>query len=292
MPWLVQQMETALASITARRQDTNVILYGSAFLQKPQAPAPSLQITHEDLNGFMSVIYGMAWHKPLTLIIHTPGGVTNAAETIVAYLRAKFPSIEVIIPAYAMSAGTMISLAAERVIMGRQSQLGPIDPQMPFGGRFISARAVVDQFEKAKSEILSDLTTAHVWAPILQSLGPSLVQEAQNALKYGEQMVAQWLSDYMFAGDPHRVAKGAAIAEHFGDASKHLSHGRRIDIAEADSVGVQTELLENDQDLQEDTLTVYHLMTIFFEQSSGTKMLWSHTNRQWIKHWTGNPGGN
>ena len=110
----------------------------------------------------MSTIYGMTWSKGLTLLLHTPGGVTNAAETIVAYLWSKFLDIEVIVPTYAMSAGTMISLAANRLIMGRQSQLGPIDPQMPMGGCFVSARAIVDQFERAKADVLSNRDLAHV----------------------------------------------------------------------------------------------------------------------------------
>ena len=95
-----------------------------------------------------------------------------------AYLRSKFNDIEVIVPTYAMSAGTMISLAANRIVMGRQSQLGPIDPQFLMGQRAQSARAVVDQFEEAKKEILEDAAAAGVWFPILQTFGPALLQEA------------------------------------------------------------------------------------------------------------------
>lgn len=51
-----------------------------------------------------------------------------------------------------MSAGTMISLSANKIIMGRQSQLGPIDPQMPLSGRFVSAQSIIDQFEEAKKK--------------------------------------------------------------------------------------------------------------------------------------------
>jgi len=150
--WLLANQTQALQAISKLRKDRNVLLYGSAFLQKPQAPAPTTQITPEDINGFMSTLYGMQWDKGLCLVLHTPGGVTNATESIVAYLRSKFTDLEVIVPAFAMSAGTMISLASDRIVMGRQSQLGPIDPQFFFGGRSLSARAVVDQFERAKAE--------------------------------------------------------------------------------------------------------------------------------------------
>jgi hypothetical protein len=284
-PWIKEQIESNLQAISLQR-GSNVILYGSAFLQKPEAPPARLQITHEDLNSFMSVIYGMDWNAPLTLILHTPGGVTNAAESIVAYFRAKFQRIEVVIPTFAMSAGTMISLGADRIVMGRQSQLGPIDPQMPIGGRYVSARAIVDQFARAKAEILSDVNSAHVWAVVLQSLGPSLLQEAQNALDYGEQMVAEWLAQYMFVGDPHRVNKAQAAAQHFNDAASHKSHGRRIARDEARSFGILIEDLEEPQDLQENVLTAYHLMCILFDASPVTKLVWSNTGRTFVKNWS------
>ena len=246
--WLDTRHNGALADVARLRGGRNVLFYASAFLQKPQAPAPVIQITGEELNAFMSVMYGMNCALGLTLILHTPGGVTNAAETIVSYLRSKFDYIEVIVPAFAMSAGTMISLAADRIVMGRQSQLGPIDPQFVMGGRSLSARAVVDQFERAKQEILTNVATAHAWAPILGTIGPALLQEAQNALDYGERMVAQWLEAYMFKGLPGAQAKAAATAQHFNDASTHKSHGRRIDRAEARAHGVVIEDLEAAQD--------------------------------------------
>jgi hypothetical protein len=233
----------------------------------------------------MSVVFGMDWSKGLTLLIHSPGGVTNAAETIVAYLRSKFDSIEIIVPAFAMSAGTMITLAGNHVVMGRQSQLGPIDPQMPVGGRFVSARAIVEQFDRAKGEILGDKTLAHVWAPVLQSVGPALLQEAQNALDYGESMVAKWLASYMFGGIADAQEKGKQCARHFNDASTHKSHGRRIDRVEAKSHGVTIEDLEDDQRLQDEVLTSYHLMTLGFEQSAIAKVIWSNSGRSWIKSW-------
>jgi hypothetical protein len=282
--WLVSELTGGLKRISELRQGRNVILYGSAFLQKPQAAGSQLSITHEELNGLMSVIYKMYFSKPLTLLLHTPGGVVNATESIVDYLRSKFDEIEVIVPVLAMSAGTMIALASDGITMGRQSQLGPIDPQIVGGGRSVSARAVVEQFDEAVRQVSADVTLAHVWAPILQSLGPALLQEAKNNLAYSETMVAKWLAQYMFRNDPDGPAKGARVANHFNDATTHKSHGRRIGRDEAKSHGVAVTALEDSQDLQEAVLTVYHLMTILFEQTAITKLLWSQTNRTWVKN--------
>jgi ATP-dependent protease ClpP protease subunit len=291
--WLKDEMQRALASIGTLRGERNVILYGSAFLQKPLAPAYLTSITHEDLDGFMATVHGTDPSKGLVLVLHTPGGVTNAAETLVAYLRSKFDRLEVIVPTLAMSAGTMISLAADSIVMGRQSQLGPIDPQMTIGGRAISARAVVEQFQRAREDILGspetgkhgDLLMAHVWAPVLATIGPALLQEAQNALDYSERMVARWLAAYMFEGEDEPEQKGAQIAAYFNDATQHKSHGRRLDREEARGVGVVVHDLEDSQELQEEVLTLYHLMTIVFQNSSATKVLESTTGGRWLKSW-------
>lgn len=283
--WLAASLTQSLQRISALRDNRNVVLYASAFLQKPQASPEVIQITHEDLNGFMAVLHGMDGSRNLTLVLHTPGGVTNAAESVVAYLRSKFIDIEVIVPALAMSAGTMISLACNRIIMGRQSQLGPIDPQLPTSAGSVSARAVVDQFERAKTDILDNVVAAHVWAPILPSLGPSLLQEAQNALDYGETMVARWLTTNMFRGRLDAEDLGNRAARHFNDASTHKSHGRRIDRDEARSVALDVHDLEPNQELQDAVLTAYHLVTIAFEKSPATKMLSNSNGQNWVKNW-------
>jgi hypothetical protein len=281
---LVDRQLSALNEIGRLRSDRNVLLYASAYLQKPDAPNMWTMIAPEDINGFMATIYGMDWRRGLTLVLHTPGGVTNAAETIVAYLWSKFPDLEVIVPAYAMSAGTMISLAANRIVMGRQSQLGPIDPQMGVDGRFVSARSIVDQFEMARRAIVADREASLVWAPVLREIGPALLQEALNALHYSERMVGQWLARHMLAGQPNAEATGKRIAAFFNDAAHHKSHGHRIDRDEARAQGVIVEDLEDNQALQEAVLTAYHMATIAFEKSPAAKILAAHTGRMWIKN--------
>lgn len=281
--WLFGEIEKAAGKIAAQRK-RNVMLYGSAFLQKPSVPGFMTMIQTEDVNGFMGAVYGMECEMGLDLVLHTPGGNPNAAEQIVAYLRSKFPVVNVIVPAMAMSAGTMISLASDEILMSRASQLGPIDTQFVMGNRSMSARGIVEQFNRATKEILENPAMAHVWAPITQSLGPALLEDAQNALDYSERMVGNWLAQWMFNGEDDAQAKGEKVAKHFNDATTHKSHGRRIDIAEVQDQGVKATLLEKDQDLQDSVLTLYHLMTIAFEATPMVKMIVTNTGRQWIKN--------
>ncbi len=278
---IAEKLRESVAAV-AKRYDRNVLYYASSFLQKPQVPGLFTSINMEDINGFMASIHGHDFNKGLLLILHTPGGMAEAAQTIVDYLRSKFAAIDVLVPTYAMSAGTMIALGCDRIVMGRQSQLGPTDPQLIVGSRPFSAHSIVEQFEEAKGEISGNPALAHAWAPVLRSFGPALLQEARKSLSYGETLVQGWLQKYMFSERPDPGASASAVAAHFG-GSQHGSHGRRIDRDEAKQQSLEIIDLEDDQGLQEEVLTLYHLSTIAFEMGPAVKSVISSNGRLWIK---------
>ena len=66
----------------------------------------------------------------LSLLLYTNGGDTAAAWRLINLLHTFCDDLEVIIPAKALSAGTLISLGANRVVMTKQAALGPIDPSV------------------------------------------------------------------------------------------------------------------------------------------------------------------
>lgn len=230
-------------------------------------------------------------NKKLTLILHTPGGDPNAVESIVEYLHSKFDRIEVIVPYLAMSGGAMISLASDLLILGRQSQLGPIDPQLVIGNKTHSARAIQEGFSKAKEDIENDTRLAHLWAPILQNMGPSLVLEVEKNLSYSKELVVNWLKKRMLKDKKDkkiRKEKADTIASYFN--AEHTSghdqihvHGQRIGAAKLKELGVNLELLEDAQSLQNDVLTAYHLMTLIFEMTPSSKFIASDTGKMWVK---------
>ncbi len=267
----------------AELSNRNVLYYASSFLQKPHIPGLYTSINMEDLNGFMAGVHGQNFDKDLLLILHTPGGLAEAAQTVVDYLRSKFKSIDVLVPTYAMSAGTMIALGCDRIIMGRQSQLGPTDPQLIMGNGSFSAHSIVEQFEEAKQNIAGNPALAHAWAPVLRSFGPALLQEARKSIAYGQSLVEEWLQKYMFSerNDPIELSKD--VAEYFS-GNEHGSHGRRINRETARAHDLEVIDLEKNQALQEAALTLYHLSTIAFEQGTATKSVISSNGRLWVKN--------
>ncbi|MDE2828315.1 MAG: hypothetical protein OXL40_13605 [Bacteroidota bacterium] len=280
--YVIRLLDKTINSIATQR-NRNVILYASAFLQKPDFHGLFTSITSEDINGFMAGVYKCDPNKDLLLILHTPGGLAAAAETIVGYLRSKFKKIDVAIPTYAMSAGTMIALGCDRIIMDRQSQLGPIDPQMAFDGRHYSAHSIVGQFDKAKEDIQDNPPLAHAWAPVLRSLGPALLEEARRTHSYGQTIVSVWLEKYMFANQQN-ADDLASKAANFFSSDKHGAHGKRISREDAKSHRLKIINMEDDQDFQDNVLTLYHLSTIAFEQTPVLKMVLSSAGGRWIKN--------
>ena len=286
--WLDTQLKERLVAISNRRDDAAVIFYASAFLQKA---VDNVSITREDINGFMNALYEAPTEKGLVLILHTPGGDPNAVESIVEYLHTKFDRIDVVVPYLAMSGGAMISLASNRLVLGKQSQLGPIDPQFVIGNKTHSARAIQEGFSKAREDIESDTKLAHLWAPILQNMGPSLVLEADKALSYSKELVTNWLNGRMLrhiSDEKERRQKADTIASYFNaeETSAHGKihvHGQRIGAVKLQELGLTLEFLEDDQDLQNDVLTAYHLMTLIFEMTPSFKFIASDRGKMWVK---------
>ncbi len=141
-----------LSNLTKR----NTISYYSGWLNGNN-PSVSFGIDDNDINAFMSCIHGLDKTKGLDLILHTPGGEVGATESIVHYLRQIFGiDIRVIVPQIAMSGGTMIACSSKEILMGKQSSLGPIDPQY----RGVSAQGVLSEFKKAQEDVKQDKAAA------------------------------------------------------------------------------------------------------------------------------------
>ena len=84
----------------------------------------------EDAQTIISAIKETPPERPIDLILHTPGGLVLAAMQIARAVEAHAGKVTVFVPVYAMSGGTLIALAADEIVLGEFSVLGPIDPQI------------------------------------------------------------------------------------------------------------------------------------------------------------------
>ena len=259
------------------------ILYASAYLDDKNSPPETLQISLRDMQGFMEAVSNIDG-PDLDIIVHSPGGSAEAAESIVSYLRKRFDHVRAIVPLAAMSAATMIVLSADEIVMGQHSQLGPIDPQFsimtPEGPRSAPAKAILKQFDRAKNECRNPQNIA-AWMPILRGYLPGLLTQCEDSQMLAEQLVGQWLRDYMFAGESDADAKASRVATYFADYDEFLSHARPVDFQKARELGLKVSALEEEHKLQDAVLSVHHATMHTFSGTPSLKIIENHLGRTW-----------
>ena len=264
----------------------NVVLYASGWIQK-EAPAAYVSISDEDIHALMEVTSGLS-DGNLDLILHSPGGSPEAAEAIVSYLRSRFSHIRVIVPQLAMSAATMISCAADEIVLGKHSFLGPTDPQIllttSLGIRFVPAQAILDQFDRAQQEC-SDPAKLSAWLPMLSQYGPDLLVQCETALNLSKELVRTWLETYMFkdSDDSDRLKKAKSVSNWLANHKNFKSHNRHISRKDLLDHQLKVATLEKDHMLQDLSLSVFHATTHTFTGTPAVKIVENHTGRAFIK---------
>jgi hypothetical protein len=260
----------------------NVIVYYSGWLEKAQVAdrlGGGLSVNDSDKNGFMSTVHGLDRAKGLDLFLHTPGGDIAATESLVDYLRSMFPNdIRVVVPQLAMSAGTMIALAANEILMGAHSSLGPIDPQ--FNG--LPAHGIIEEFETAKTEIAANPATGFVWQHILSKYHPTLIGECYKAIEWSKTMVREWLITGMFSGESDPGAAADRVLAELADHALTLSHARHISAERARGLGLNVTALEDDQRLQDLVLSVHHACATTLGETGAFKIIENHNGTAFI----------
>ena len=257
----------------------NVIVYYSGWLQKgflSQQGFRGFEINDLDKNGFMAAVHELDRDKGLDLLLHTPGGETAATESIVDYLRRMFgTNLRAIVPQLAMSAGTMIACACKDIVMGKQSSLGPIDPQIAG----LAAHGIIEEFTKAHDEIALSPMMGQLWAPLIAKYTPTLIGESQKSIAWSEKIVQEWLVSGMFDGKKNAKALANKVIAELGSHALTLSHARHISIDQAKALGLSIVPLEDDPVLQDLVLTVHHCCMITLQDTPAVKIIENHLGR-------------
>lgn len=266
----------------------STILYATAFTQQKNAPPSFLSVTEEDVQGFMEVCCKLPVANGVDLIMHSPGGSPEAAEGIVEYLHQQFQDVRIIIPQIAMSAATMIACSGSKIVMGKHSSIGPVDPQIimnsPNGPTSNPAKALIDQFYKGLKEV--EEPDKRAWSILLNQYGPSIITQCENYIDMSARLVKDWLVRFMFkyeADNENRKIKVDAIAAFLSDHDNFKSHSRHISREKAKDIGLKIIDLEEDPILQDLVLSVFHATTHTFSSTSCMKIIENNMGRAFMK---------
>jgi ATP-dependent protease ClpP protease subunit len=213
---------------------------------------PLTSIQAFDVPPFVDLLHDVDAGSDLDLLLQTPGGDVDQAERIVLMCRKRVGTgtFRVVVPDSAKSAGTLIAIAADEIIMGEPSELGPIDPQITTtaaNGQPITrpAQSILDGLQ-AIIDGAPEGQISPAYFPLLDKLDPALIDFCEKALARSRQFAERFLSTYMLKDDPERAT---ATAVTLNNVSEHLSHGAVIDAEKALAMGLKVRALPPTDDL-------------------------------------------
>jgi hypothetical protein len=151
---------------------------------------------------------------PFDLLLETQGGETDATEGLIKMLQEVNRDFRVIVPSRAKSNGTLICLAASKIIMGPTSELGPIEPLL-------------------RGHPVSALRAKGGAPPLLQKL-------ADDAYQQTEALAKKYLAEGMMKGMTDKIP---GTAKKLCSRSQYFSHGSVIDHSEARELHLDVEFL-------------------------------------------------
>jgi ClpP class serine protease len=179
----------------------------------------------EDAQTIIAAVKETPRDMPIDLVLHTPGGLVLAAMQIARAIEAHPAKVTVYVPVYAMSGGTLIALAADEIVMGEFSVLGPIDPQIAgFPAASIARVPKIKPIEQVfdLTLVLADVSEKaleQVKRGAIELLTPQMEESAARAL--AEKLAGgHWTHDYALTpeeaqslGLPVRVAMPNAVLD-------------------------------------------------------------------------------
>ena len=236
-------------------------------------------IWQDDIAPFADLLSRVDSGKALDLLIHSGGGDIHSADKIASMCRELGTEFRVIVPQYAKSAATLIAIAADEIIMGIASELGPLDPQIlsngPGGTPFwTSAQSFLDEFDSIKDEVEKTKQLSPIYYPALDGVNLGYIRMCRNLKETSRVLAEKWLSKHMLKDNP---SSAASLASELCDAKKWLSHGHVISCDEASHLGIKVVKLERDSALWQQIWFLHCCYDVIFRTKSVTKVYESAT---------------
>lgn len=197
----------------------------------------SATIARDDVMAFQDLLHNVAPETRLDLLLHTPGGDVDTAEKLLSMVRdtVKTARLRVIVPDFAKSAGTLIAIGADSIVMSDTSELGPMDPQFELrdarGNILVHSVLHYLAAYQEHSEALRKNPDDRVAAIMLSKLEPETVKLVQSVRDRATRCAERALQLGMFRNKPDR--NHTAVAGRLVSIDHYPSHRQRIGWDEA-----------------------------------------------------------
>lgn len=213
----------------------------------------AVPLSSQDADILEEVLVNSDNKKGVTLLLDAPGGDGLTAERIIKICRAySGENFEVIVPARAKSAATMVCLGANKILMSESSELGPIDPQVVWdlgnGPSWVAAHHIIKTYDGLFQQALQ-MNNGNI-DPILQQLSKFnavMVENLRSASKLAEDIAVSSLMCAMMKDQTSDEIKGKISP--FTNPDLTMSHGRGIYADKAKDCGLNVEVIDTEGEL-------------------------------------------
>jgi hypothetical protein len=210
----------------------------------------------------------------LVFILETTGGFAETTRRIADTLRHHYEVVDFLVPSYAMSAGTILVMSGDAILMDYYSILGPIDPQIEGpDGKLIPALGYLVRYEgllkKAKRGKLSQAEL-----DILLDFDQGQLYSYEQARDLSSALLEEWLCKYKWKNwkitethkrpvtDAMKRQRAREIAKKLSDVQRWNSHGIGINMPQLiDTVNLKITDFGADKKLNPSVRSYHKLLT-------------------------------
>ncbi len=182
------------------------------FSDCDRSPAQIEQTDDIYLSELLRAVRGSS----IDLLLETNGGFTDATEKVCSVLTSSGLDIRVVVPRRAKSNGTVITFCGSSILMGLDSELGPIDPHLN--------------------------GTPCDFIVKLQGIDPLVFLSAQAGIAQTKKLASQLLKAKMLEANDQDAID--TLVQRLASRDQYHSHGSVIDASEAQRLGLNVELLQ------------------------------------------------
>lgn len=270
-------------------------------INKGRSRGVDVSLVQEDFYNIQDILRESDKTK-IDFYIETPGGSGEAAEEIAKFLRKKFQEVNFVIAGEAKSAGTILALSGDNILMTETGSLGPIDAQVKIGRSVVSAhdyKAWVDE-KRLEAEKNGNLNPFD--AIMVAQISPGEIYGVINSLEFAKDLVKEWLEKYKFKNwtktssngkdvtPEMRHKRACEVADKFCDHMTWRTHGRSLKIEDLNDV-LLIEKIDSDKQLADIVYKIKTLLRLIFDSSTIYKLYFLEDFKL-SKTFTVTPSGN
>jgi hypothetical protein len=273
-------LEKELLSLIAqynKKRETFLLVYTSAIGKS----IPDVALSQEDYYIIADILKTKNYLPKIDIYLETPGGSGEAAEEIVNLLRARFKHVSFVVSGEAKSAGTIMVLSGDDILMTETGSLGPIDAQLKIGRGSISAFDYMEWVEEKQKKAEEEKRLNPFDAIMVAQISPGELKGVYHSLKFAEDLVVEWLKKYKFKNwtvtetrkipvtEEMKEERAKDIVRELINHAKWRSHGRSIKIGDLQSDNIKLKIINIDEDAVLKDI-VYRIQTVCRMLFTGT----------------------